>query len=207
MKNKIKKSFSIRNVFSFIFISTIFFYFSSLFAVQPIDSLLFSDSTKDSKKDNSMQVRILIQLEPHKQVSIKSVSGKDVNVFRPTDNIVHMLRASVDKPTNFYVDGWHIENVPVSFDSTNMTYSSKLNFFKIYENNDSSIEELIGSTTIRGMLQKQDSGFYNLIGYNQDSLSNENNDFRLKIVAGIHDVNIQTKNIARKTNESQEEQN
>ena len=193
---KIKKFVPLFSIF------LLFGIFQNLYAIKPIDSLLFNDEQPESSKTSNVQVRILLQLEPQKQVSIKTVSGKDLNVFRPTDNIVHMIRASVNQTENFYVDGWHIENIPLSFDHLSSLYSSKLTFFKIYNHGSSQVEELWGSTIITGRLEKQDKDFYNLIGENTSVIYNQDNTHQLNIIAGIKDVSIQKSNIATKPSSS-----
>ncbi len=193
---KIKKIVPLLSIFLF------FGIFQNLFAIKPIDSLLFNnDEPSDTKKKN-IQVRILLQLEPQKQVNIKSLSGKNVTVFRPTDNLVHMIRTSVTETEHFYIDGWHIENTPLSFDHLSSLYSSKLTFYKVYTQSSSQVEELWGSTIITGRLEKQDKDFYNLIGENTSIIFNQDNTHQLNIIAGIKDVSIQKSNIATKPSSS-----
>lgn len=170
---------------------------STLYAIKPIDALLFNNEDSSSQKEETAQVRILLQLEPQAQVSIKTVSGKDLHVFRPTDNIVHMIRGSINQTENFYFDGWHVENTPLSYDKFSNLYSSKLTFFKIYNKDSSQVEELWGSTIITGKLEKQDKDFYNLVGENNSVIYNQANTLQLNIIAGIKDVSVQESNIAK----------
>ena len=193
---KIKNLVPLLSIFMFLGI------FQNLYAIKPIDSLLINKDESPTNKVQDIQVRILLQLEPQKQVNIKSVSGKNLSLLRPSDNIVQMIRASVNQTEHFYFDGWHVENTPLSYDHITNLYSSKLTFYKLYNKNASQVEELWGSTVITGKLEKQDKNFYNLVGENSSVIYNQNNTNQLNIIAGIKDVTIKKSNIANKATSS-----
>lgn len=116
------------------------------------------------------RVRLSMVLTNYKKFLVRNNYAKIREMYRPVKPIKHHLRARIEKVNHFYIDDWHIETVPISWNKVKMQLTMKLRFYRRYGNN-SRLEEAIGSTVITGAL-KGGNHLYSFIGNKEIKFKN-----------------------------------
>lgn len=132
------------------------------------------------KKVSKNRVRIAVELQPYKKFAVIERDGKRKVAFKPQKPFKQMLRAKIDQPNHFYLKGYHIETVPLSWDKKFNQYRSKINFYQTY----GKVEEMIGSLIIKGSLSGK-NGLYVLVGNSKKEFRNKTGQTILRASIGL----------------------
>ncbi len=130
------------------------------------------------------QVRILLNMQPHAKVIIKSPSGKAIETHKPEKKYYQTLRARVNVVNHFYFSNWHVETVPVSWKRELRKLTMRLNFYRV-RGSAGNLEERVGSTELAGVLVESEPGIYNLIARKHATFRNISGQTLLSLEAGF----------------------
>jgi hypothetical protein len=131
------------------------------------------------------RVRILVKVTPFEKVIVQSPRGIQTYTFKPGQEIVHTLRARINRPNHFYFGEWHVSSTPLSFRKDTKQYRVRLNFQKIY-GAAANLEESIGDIEVAGVLQPVEDGMFNLVASERMLFKDLEGQPKLNIVAGFN---------------------
>ena len=146
---------------------------------------MFLNNTKEENwvaKQNSAQVRIPITIVPFEKVEVRRTNSKVESKSVPMEPIHKTLRARIDRANQFYLDGYRVETTPLKWSRAEMMYKVKLEFFKLYgENNE--LDEKIGQIIMDGQLIGKDKLFV-LHGAAKITIQDKESEKSAEIIAG-----------------------
>ena len=97
------------------------------------------------------RVRLGLQIVPYKKLVVTGKDGVNRIGFAKNRAIKRNLRSRIEKTTHFYVDRWHVELEPSSWDKTSKKLKYRIRLYKQYGNS-RELEEQIGSIDVEGIL-------------------------------------------------------
>ena len=119
----------------------------------------------DSKSSPALQnakrvdrVRIPLRMTPYHKIQVKNKEGRieERQIALPAMN--HTLRARMERTNHFYVGSWHVESVPLKWESQERRYQVRLRFFeRLGAGQD--LEEYVGNVDATGILDKDGDVF------------------------------------------------
>lgn len=105
---------------------------------------------KDQKK--VAKVRLGVKIIPYNKVIVKDAQGLNKVRFAKGTPVKRNLRSRIDKKTNFYINDWHIELEPTSWDKNIMSLTYQVRLFKQYGKS-KALEEKIGDLKVKGIIE------------------------------------------------------
>lgn len=114
------------------------------------------DMTLSNKKFNpknrkKVWVRLPIKLTTFKEVSIKKPDNTLVKKSVVASSLNRLLRSDLVKENHFYIEDYHIETTPISWNKQWSRYSVNLSIYKRYGEY-KQLEELVGTVEVEGKL-------------------------------------------------------
>lgn len=144
------------------------------------------------------RIRVQLRVTPYEKVVTHSPRGVQTSKFQPGQEILHTLRARMDRPNHFYFGEWHVTATPLSWSRESLSYRVRLNFQKIY-GVAANLEEAVGDMEVSGHLQKVDDGMYNLVASEKKVFRDLEGNPKLAIVAGFNPAADQERmNVAKR---------
>lgn len=104
------------------------------------------------------RVRIPLKMTFFEQVVIKGQDGiRRMESKALTPNRFN-FKATINRTNHFYVNGWHVESVPMKWDRDTKKWDVDVKFYKRY-GEDQELEEFVGTMPISGTLVGKDMLF------------------------------------------------
>lgn len=125
------------------------------------------------KPEKEAKVRIGVSLTPYQKVIVKDSYGVNQIRFTKAKTILRNIRTQIAKRSHFYIDEWHLETIPISWDKSTKKLSYDIKLSKRYGNR-RQLEEFIGSIKVSGILQGTKL-IYNFMGHGGVRFKNKNN--------------------------------
>lgn len=143
-------------------------------------------------------VRIGLNLTPYRKVSVgRGGGGGSQFNYLPAGTLRRTLRARIDKPNHFYIDGYHIETVPLRWVRPKREYTIRLSFAHRPNRSRSGVEKHLGYVDVRGHLKQSTPDVYLLIGANHKTFFNNLSEPFLRAVVGYGRVGVPSIPLAR----------
>ncbi|MFK7873682.1 MAG: hypothetical protein AB8C84_11055 [Oligoflexales bacterium] len=97
------------------------------------------------------RVRIGLKLTPYELVTVQNKTGAIQQKYLPKSVLKHTLRAKLDRPNHFYVDGFHFQTTPLSWVSQTKRYKVRVDMMTSSQK--AQVEEPVGSIVLQGVLK------------------------------------------------------
>ena len=104
------------------------------------------------------RVRIPIKLTPYHKILVKTKEGKLEEKQLAAPSMTHTFRARMERTNHFYVGSWHVETVPLKWESQQHRYQVRVRFFERLGAGQE-IEEYVGNVDANGVLVKENDTF------------------------------------------------
>lgn len=146
------------------------------------------------------RVRVGVELVPYKKILVTQKDGKQKYSFAKSSAIKRNLKSRIDRITHFYIDRWHFELKPLTWDKNSMNLKYQARLFKQYGTR-KELEEQVGSIEVSGVISGK-RYLYNFDGQTRVKFTNKLGQPIIDVMIGAPHVRTKTMNIARASDES-----
>lgn len=101
---------------------------------------------------DAVRVKVPLKLTLFESIVVKNREGSRRIEQKALAPVLYNFKATIDRTNHFYVADYHVETIPVKWDSASKIWTVEVNFFKRYGEGQE-LEESVGSLTVTGPIE------------------------------------------------------
>ena len=102
--------------------------------------------------EDAVRVKVPLKMTLFESIVVKNSEGVRRMEQKALAPVKYNFKATIDRTNHFYVADYHVETIPVKWDSASKIWTVEVNFFKRYGEGQE-LEESVGSMIVRGQLE------------------------------------------------------